>query len=1097
MHQELLHRAVSNRHPIIRHFVETLAPQVLIAFSHISALGGSATTIERDPGLPLEAISHTLKDKQRFSETGYDQSLSAHLFNGIFAGARIAELLPETNQLQDIEWQVWILGFIVHDYTKAKSINIHSGEMGAIRKIIEDLGNKTLHFSTFLPDWYQYLADIVFIAQNTQMVVDANLNPSAYPDGKLHPRRLDLLRSLAGFADVLVHITRPSDVAERDARGRNRAQNLRTKLGFLFAGGPVPRLIYHQLTEVRGLISNLINNAVMRTFEAQGHQPYLFFPDGVVYIATSEQQMQLDVEVLINAVWGEVGSKLTGIEIAAEPVLDADDFESTGGGADEYLEAEREGGVRITRSKDYLAVPPVLYELLSFEQLLSGARATALGIKPTQAKTAARLGAEVAEDEGIPIRGNIAEKQKQYAEIGQRFAIFHGLPTDVRSDRIAEFCAFVHRRLRDLFPRPKDDVWLSPLLLNILNMEKEMPAKRVYRNNGGTPTGWFFTAAHYLKLHPEVDAEGVETLLIRVQEYVLRYLQEYQPKARPDKDTLAWAEAYKRFLSIQPGQKAIQGQFELAFRDYARNVLVVDGHMIAPVQATLDRFAQELQQYTERKENNKIQCTLCSSPYESRRQRKGEVLFKPQQYSNKMRLDSRTVVRGICPICDLEMMLRQVQQGMRAGSAQDQKAITLFLYPTYFFTAETAFVVHDFINQLQDINLSDLIFIHLSRTGFKLDSLARYDLFLATEGADPTLTSRNIDKPKFSDRDPASLFFFTLRPRIPKSAQGNNEPTDTDAWVIPTFYALALPLLLDLKVVASSSFVPVYSSGADFRCTTILDAPHSFTQYAIGKDQFRVNELNEALWRLMRLYELYLDVFSKEEGTRWSTLNAVVKDISTDPYAVFGYYERKLRSKEDNASPNKSGKAVKHKAKVKPERESNANRGIPLYTIDRYMAIYFALGGEKNMGFIGALVDAYSTFYQPENLKSSHAVLAPLSTAIEETVDSDPKTELDDLLLLVAGAVNGNQERIRNDPATKGFDPIAYKIAFGTYPERLALSRKKIEEFAALFIREAFVEYCNSDRAILRERANRIRAAARFYYLKQHARRDQPSEDEE
>lgn len=146
------------------------------------------------------------------------------------------------------------------------------------------------------------------------------------------------------------------------------------------------------------------------------------------------------------------------------------------------------------------------------------------------------------------------------------------------------------------------------------------------------------------------------------------------------------------------------------------------------------------------------------------------------------------------------------------------------------------------------------------------------------------------------------------------------------------------------------------------------------------------------------------------------------------------------------------------------------------------------------MSFIRQIVDAYAAFYRAENLKAAYAVLRPLATALDVTVDSDPKTSPDDLLLLVAGALNDEQERIRSNQAD-GFDPIATNKSLGSYPERLALSREAIERFAQLFLDEVFVNYCNGDRGILRERANRIRSAARFYYLSKYARRDQVTED--
>src|SRR3712207_5690317 len=106
IHQELLQRAVAQRHPMLQHFVETLAPQLLLAFSRIPALGGAGVVLpgERDAALPPEAVAYSPEVRERFGRKIPDQSLAAHLFNGIFAGAQVAELLPPEKELRDIEW---------------------------------------------------------------------------------------------------------------------------------------------------------------------------------------------------------------------------------------------------------------------------------------------------------------------------------------------------------------------------------------------------------------------------------------------------------------------------------------------------------------------------------------------------------------------------------------------------------------------------------------------------------------------------------------------------------------------------------------------------------------------------------------------------------------------------------------------------------------------------------------------------------------------------------------------------------------------------------------------------------------------------------
>jgi len=245
----------------------------------------------------------------------------------------------------------------------------------------------------------------------------------------------------------------------------------------------------------------------------------------------------------------------------------------------------------------------------------------------------------------------------------------------------------------------------------------------------------------------------------------------------------------------------------------------------------------------------------------------------------------------------------------------------------------------------------------------------------------------------------------------------------------------------------------------------------------LGQDRFRVDEIGKYLIRLLELYDLHLDVFAEPTDFHWTQINAIAKDVATDPLYVFAYYDRKAR----NAKKPKKGKKGD---------EQQPSKGIPDWDVDRYIEIYHTLGGEPNMGFIGQLVDAYAQFYQAEysKLDAAYAVLRPLATAISTTVESDPQIEPDDLLLLVAGAINDDQVRVRGDQAD-GWDPIWRNVSFGTPQERIALSRQKIELFASLFLDNAFVGYCHGDRALLRERANRIRSAARFYYLQTYGRK--------
>ena len=1042
LHQVLLRRAVlgqsryadNDQQATLLTFVDTVVPHILLKYARIPALGGSvAAKVLEDESLPPNLRIISTNSRERFTG-GHDQSLATHILNGIFAGVRMAQHLPESKCLDETELSVWLLAFVVHDYTKVYGIDIAAGKLPEIRQIITRLG-ETLHFAEFLRDWLSYLDDITFLAQNIQKKAGANLNQADYPEHRLSWRRNEILRLLGSYADILVHITDPADVVQRDARGRDTAHNLRFTLAALCGDNP-PRLAYHKLTEVRGLISNLINNAVTDVLQAQGFMPYLFFPDGVVYITERTKDATIEINDVIEVVWNKIAGALMGSD--AQKSEDSEE--------ESEFESEDSGGLRISRTKDYMKVPPVLYEILSLPKLLVAGKAAAMRIR--NALTVERLGSEIAEQQGL-ITNTLSLKDKKalFAQTGQPYAQAEGLPTDVRADQLAEFLGFVQRRvLKEFFPKAD---WTGRVILEALSLEDITPA-RAEAQRSGTPTGWFYVAARYLKANPNLDPDGIEQTMQRLSESVLRFLHQHGVEIKS------------------------RNTIEQSFRSYLAGVVMVDGQPIGRgVDDIMTLVEAELKSYIERKATNKEQCTLCSSPYECTPQDISVVLFKGQQYSNKAKLDTSKVIRGICPICAIEMMLRQVQQGMPAKTAQDEKPIQVYLYPTYFFTTETAYVIKLFIRELRDLSMLGLIYKHLEPNGFGVDQVLSYEQYTVDDQAAQQTQRRtfSLKKPQYSDNDPAGLFFFALRPAMKK-------PTDTDSWIVPTFYALALPLLLNVKVVVSSSFVPLYSSGSQFKETAILDAPHSFTKYVLPTDHFRVDQLDSALIKLLRLYQLHLDVFAEPTDMHWPQLSMVAKDVATDPYYVFSYYERKQRKSSDEGG---------NKAKKKQTADAGTSKGIPPLDVRRYLAIYTTLGGQPDMGFIGKLVDAYAAFYRADNLDAAYAVLRPLMTAMDVTVDSSPNTERDDLLLLVTGALNDDQERVRGDRETQGFDPIITNKSLGDYGERLQQSRQAILSFADMFLTEAFENYCEGDRGILRERANRLRSAARFHYLINYA----------
>ncbi len=105
--QELFRRAVIDRCQVMQDIAEMLVPAIMREFAAVPALGGSEKPlIVYEPELQelLEKIpAYTAEERQRFSAKGFDQSLSTHLINGLFAGMHLAERLPEHKELDTVD----------------------------------------------------------------------------------------------------------------------------------------------------------------------------------------------------------------------------------------------------------------------------------------------------------------------------------------------------------------------------------------------------------------------------------------------------------------------------------------------------------------------------------------------------------------------------------------------------------------------------------------------------------------------------------------------------------------------------------------------------------------------------------------------------------------------------------------------------------------------------------------------------------------------------------------------------------------------------------------------------------------------------------
>ena len=133
----------------------------------------------------------------------------------------------------------------------------------------------------FFPDFAAYLEDITYLIVNTQQKMGYKSTSTDIWRFQLPERRLLVLRRLCTYSD---HIQLTSFLLPLLIMSEAESRTLTTILAELSDDALV--FTYHQLREVRGLLTNVINNGMVQLYTGgcEGIWPYLFFSNGVIYI---------------------------------------------------------------------------------------------------------------------------------------------------------------------------------------------------------------------------------------------------------------------------------------------------------------------------------------------------------------------------------------------------------------------------------------------------------------------------------------------------------------------------------------------------------------------------------------------------------------------------------------------------------------------------------------------------------------------------------------------------------------------------------------------------------------------------------------------
>ncbi len=1002
---------------VTRSFIEHMVPKLMQNYVVTTAKGGE----------------HTGEAERKFEEKD-DQNMVSHQLNGLFPTLRLLNILESESvgpgPFSEIERRVYILAYLMHDIDKIvrddtglKGVATQDREAIERAKSIIATELRRCNVVTFFPDFDAYVEDITYLVVNTQQKWGTNLHTYLWRF-QLPERRLLLLRRLCTYSDHIAYlVSSPSAILLESG-----ARTLTTILAELSDDSLV--FTYHQLREVRGLFTNVVNDSLVELFTEtrNGIWPYLFFSNGVVYIRRKSLAIMFSTAQIVEKVREQLR------QVCAERIKNnAPGFKFSIQGIAKH--------------------PGYYFEFLTLEEYAQ------LLARYTITRTASDITA-------IPLA-----KLRQMQENGE---IPPDLPMDFSPDKrigiLSRFFSVVFTTVLDLLDKQQallrerveqeviQHLGLTPYWLQSLTIP----------NKGGVEYRWFWLAACYKRDHEGIDSYDGENGLLHV-----------------------FTSTLDRVIALA-GDELRQHMLQRYLNHLTRYLeSIVELPSSVRVEGMIPDFQGEFAHYVGAKDKGrKLLCTLCNSAYPTEEQTDNAVLFQPWVYKNKLSLYAGKNAGGVCAICSLELMLRQIlQKGLIRLTGSKFEALKtkyLTVYPNFFFTRETGAMVHGILDQLTDVNFFT-VRRQLDGKDITLASLMQLDVFAApgneikapqvlsfhdesdedevggtgeeeTDGIEAEAASTNsVERSyiKFQQPSYPGMYLFGMK--------AGKDDDDTSSWAMPAFLALALPLMTNTKVVLSEVPLPLFASGYDFRETVVIDAPHAYLTRLLRGNRIRVNKVLARLSLLTSLYRINLDTYAKQGKPEWKHLSGITRDLITDPLYLFSYLRKQQRDEQRDA--------------LRSDR------------VTAYLHIYESIL-EEDLSKIEQCVDLYTQFYHGGF--ESHSMLKPVDIVAKAIINSPLNIEPDDLLWQIQGELKNWLDRVRSRQATGramfwGRDIDAKEIP-------------ALQAFVEYFYNEVFLNYCQGERGILRSRLNRFKDGCEAYYVSWRVSQriqEQPEQDTE
>lgn len=805
-----------------------------------------------------------------------EQSHFSHIVNGVFGLARLMEFVIERGiTIRELDSELFrkaLAAYTIHEVHKSADVKLMGGSEFSIP--LEQLQQE-----------YRRLGLDAFANLDSHIMRAANVH-------KRSPKHGDLLISDDPRATRLWLLVRIADTlasAQTPAEASDSLRGYLAELGPVFASASPPgkwALYYHEIRDVRGVLTNAVHQAVSRKLEADlDFFSLLYFATGTLYIGPARVEEGAASD-LIPAVANQVLQLLT-----------------QGAGAD----AIRDG----LRGNKF-DFEPYVYAFASIEDLLQVVHDDTL---------VAKADSKIAEEE---IETLSDEKRKNKLPPDWRDTVERRLgirlldPKEYRvfNDlwfRVRRYLLYVDALLRDLSPAENRLDWLlrtfvipQPYADN-LRQEADIWAR------GGIGKYVLVIAYHFLR-GPDFADRPAEACS---PEEVLRRLHQRVLTAMREVDTLAGRQAAVAELGLRQDLETYL--FESLYLSFApTRLLEEDG----------------LASYTrpKRKGHTGQICSLCNRHSEYVRELRTGILDDfGRVFSNRV-LPAREAPQGNrlwCPICQMEAILRKVMgMGLPPGAHyRNSRRIYLYVLPTYSYTPEHLRLFGPLLRPfarvtslpVRDFGKDDPGLPHywIEHRAFDPDWIQDLQRVLEREAnkiagwGGRNFVGERVSMGRIQGQPHYYLITWEKAARD-NEADDARIATRTEAWAKALFASAIISGLTGCKVyVTERPYLPV-TDPAELKATITLDGPppalrgllggRGETVTLYGREKSPRSGLEQVLDLSAALWTVTADVHAPNRNTKDKHVSARLETLNTSPLAGATFYKEYGRL-NDGQSP--------------------------------------------------------------------------------------------------------------------------------------------------------------------------------------------------